>query len=528
MTNENYPLYTIEKLNNLKELVNYSAATYGDLPAFIFEQKEKIVSTSYNQFKMDIEALGTALLDMGLRDSKVAVIGENSYEWILTYFAVVNSGNIVLPLDKELPVLNIRSLINHSGADVLVFSDAFVDIATHLQGIETTIKHYININDLPELVTRGNLLIQNNEKTIVNYQVDDNALATMIYTSGTTGVAKGVMLSHKNIASNAVGASQTILLPDSSLLVLPLHHSFAFTASVLTTLIQGCSIAINHSLKTLQSDIIKYKPRNLIMVPLFIETLYKQIKGAAGKNNDKENLSKIAKHVFGDNLAIIVSGGAPIDKKYIIGFKEFGILVLEGYGITECSPIISVNRNQYYNVGSVGQVIPTCKVKILNPDESGHGEICVNGDIVMIGYYNNELATEEAFEDEWFKTGDIGYLDKDGFLFISGRKKNLIILSNGKNVYPEELEFDILNHMPYVKETVVYADNNKIVAEMFLDITDNPDIDVQIDGDIARLNEILPYYKNIDKIVIRKTEFQKTTTKKIMRQYKDTEGEGND
>ena len=256
------------------------------------------------------------------------------------------------------------------------------------------------------------------------------------------------------------------------------------------------------------------------MVPLFAETFYKQIMALAGGDTSKENLLKLATAVFGGNLKTIGCGAAPIDVKYINGYRELGIEFVEGYGLTECAGVVSTNRNQYYRDGSVGQILPNSKVKIAEPDDDGNGEIYAKGDHIMLGYYKNEQATEEAFDGEWFKTGDIGYMDEDGFLFISGRKKNMILLSNGKNVYPEELEFALLKHIPYIKEAVVYADGNTIVAEVFLDTDNNPDCASRLDGDVAEFNKTQAAYKNIGKTVVRDTEFPKTTTKKIKRQYK--------
>jgi len=275
-------------------------------------------------------------------------------------------------------------------------------------------------------------------------------------------------------------------------------------------------IAINQSLKDVKKDIQQFKPRNILMVPLMIESFYKQILIAAKGSDDKELLQKIAALALGGNLTTIASGGAPLNKKYIEHFRRLGITVLEGYGITECSPVVSVNRNNYYRDGSVGQVIPGCEIQILHPDENGCGEICIKGDTIMLGYYNNQQATEESFDNGWFKTGDIGALDEDGFLFISGRKKNLIILANGKNIYPEELESILLNNISYIKEVMVYAEDNLIVAEVFL----SEEIPICIDRlheDILILNKSLALHKNIGKTVVRDIEFPKTTTKKIKR-----------
>ncbi|MCL2603343.1 MAG: AMP-binding protein [Defluviitaleaceae bacterium] len=542
MKNKSYPYYETESINDLKELIYLSAEKYSDKPAFTFERKKEVKSISYNQFKSDMFALGTALFDLRLRGANIAVIGENSYEWILTYFAVVNSGNIIVPLDKELTASDIQNLLNDSGAEAIVYSDSYSDIIGNIKESDSKINQFINMESISELIKKGDSLIKQGEKAVVDYTIDNKAIAAIIYTSGTTGISKGVMLSHFNFACNTVAACQHVGIFGSNMLVLPIHHTFGFTAGVCAMLLKGSEIFINSSLKNVLSDLGKFKPCNMFLVPLFVETFYKKIWSGAKEKGKEELLKKLIKiskallkigidvrrvlfksvlKAFGGNLKLIVSGGAPIDEKYIDGLRCFGINVLNGYGITECSPIVAVNRNSHYKSGSVGQVLPCCEVKISEPNENGHGEILVKGDIVMLGYYKNEQATEDAFYGEWFKTGDIGYLDKNNFLFISGRKKNLIILNNGKNIYPEELEFVLLDYIPYIKEVVVYADDNVIVAELFLDIEIEPNYAERLDNDIVELNRKLAVYMNIGKVVIRDTEFPKTTTKKIKRQYND-------
>jgi long-chain acyl-CoA synthetase len=288
------------------------------------------------------------------------------------------------------------------------------------------------------------------------------------------------------------------------------------------------------------ADLERYKPANICLVPLFLEKFYKRIWNTAkkkGKDGLLKNLITVSNallrigidvrrtlfksvlQAFGGNLKLIITGGAPVDTKYTQGLRDFGVNVLNGYGITECSPMVSANRNKHYNDSSVGPSLPCCEIKISEPDENGHGEIMVRGDIVMLGYYKNEQATKDVFDGEWFRTGDIGYMGKDGFLFISGRKKNLIILSNGKNVYPEEIEFALLNHIPYILEAVVYAEGNTIAAEVFLDTENEPDCAARLSKDISAFNGTVPLFKNIGKTVVRDSEFPKTTTKKIKRQY---------
>ncbi|ANU49918.1 hypothetical protein ADH76_06760 [Enterocloster clostridioformis] len=512
MRNRPYPIYETEVVSNLKELINFIAKKYNDKPAFIFERKNEVFNISYHLFKQEIDALGTALFDLGIRNKKVALIGENSYEWILAYFAIVNSGNVIIPLDRELTVKDIKNILDASGAEVLIYSDDFSDIVTCIQGDISRIQHYIGMGNISTLIKQGNMLIQNGITNVIEYDINSSALSAILYTSGTTGKPKGVMLSHLALAHNTVAACQYVEIIKSTMLVLPLHHAYGFVASVCVPLLQGKVNYINLSLKNIFIDLKKYKPCTMFLVPLFVETFYNKLCSIVKEQGEDNSVYR----TFGCDLKLLICGGAPLDEKFVKGMRDFGITVLNGYGITECSPVVAVNRNHYFRDGSVGQVLNCCEVKILTPDENGFGEICVKGDTVTLGYYENEQATKESFEGEWFKTGDIGFLDSNEFLFVCGRKKNLIILNNGKNVYPEEIEMVLLN-VPYIKEAIVYADNNVITAEVFLDTDNEPDCISRLNRDIIEINRLLPAYKNIGKTEIRKKEFPKTTTNKIKR-----------
>ena len=538
--NKSYPLNRVESIRNLRELVDIAAEKYGDKHAITFKRKDKMIHISYRQIKSDTDALGTALYDMGIHNGTIAVIGENSYEWILTYFATVNSGNVIVPLDKELTTTEIRNLVMDSGAEVLIHSDEFKSVANCMNKEESHIRYFVNMNNLEDMIKKGRRLIEQGDNRITGFKVNNHAMTAILYTSGTTGLAKGVMLSHLNIARNAAAACQNVEVIGNNILVLPLHHTFSFTAGVCSTILVGSEIYINSSLKNILADIATSKPHSMCLVPLFVETFYKRIWDGAKQHSKDELLRRLIRisnillrvridlrrvffksvlRAFGGDLELIVCGGAPLESKYIQGLRDFGINVVNGYGITECSPIVSVNRNFYYRDGSTGPVLPGCEVKIVEPDEDNQGEIYVKGDIVMMGYYRNEQATKEAFDGEWMKTGDIGYMDADGFLFITGRKKNLIVLSNGKNVYPEEVENTLLRHIPYIKETVVSAEGNTIVAEVFLDTELYPDSVSHVDNDVFALNRRLPSYMTIGRTVIRNEEFPKTSIKKIKRNY---------
>ena len=353
-------------------------------------------------------------------------------------------------------------------------------------------------------------------------------------TSGTTGNPKGVMLSQRNLTYDMSASSAYLFIPANTILLLPLHHTFGFTACVLCMIYRGYSVYINKSLKTILPDIKKSQPRHICLVPLFIEKFYKNIwkniesQGKTALVKKMISLSNFMRKIgidlrpilfksirdaFGGNLEMLISGGAPIDKNYIKAFDDFGFQIIEGYGITECSPIVSINRNKFYSYGSVGVAIPGSEVDIIDADENNEGEIIVKGDHVMLGYYNNEEATKDAFFDGWFRTGDIGKKDENGFVYITGRKKNIIILSNGKNVYPEEIETEFLR-IPYVDEVIVFGRDDILCAEIY---TETPDKKDEIKQNIKVLSENLPPYKQVKHIEFRDTEFEKTTTKKIKR-----------
>ena len=555
IANKPYPLYDRELICDLKGLVEYASKKHGEKNAFTFDDdSDREVNISFNRFKMEIDALGAAFYEKGIKNERIVLLGESSYLWILSYFAGVNGGSAMVPLDKNLSAEALEVLVKDSEAGVLIYSDTFADIAEKIKSDKLRLK--LNMKtDILEMMEKGKELAAKNApsaKEFIDYKIDPQNLAVIIYTSGTTGISKGVMLSHKNLATDIIVVLSIAQIQGRELMVLPLNHAFAFTACILCAIYMGCDVVINKSLKNVLNDMKKFKPDCTLLVPLFVETFYKRIWQNAAKSG-KENLLKIMIKVsnfflkfhidlrrilfksvhaaFGGNLGLIVTGGAPIDEKYMRGFREFGINMVNGYGITECSPIVAVNRNLYYREGSVGMIVPNTKVKIWEPDEKGLGEICVQGDIVMMGYYNNPEATKEAFfedgEGKWFRTGDMGRVDKDNFLFICGRKKNLIILSNGENVSPEGLEHEILNECEYVKEVVCFQEDNVIVAEAFFNKeyieetgTQNVDYGEKFQKDILEFNRKQPPQKNIGKVLVRVTEFPKTTTQKIKRNYK--------
>ncbi len=526
----NYKLYDHIPIYTIKQLLESCTNKYEDESAFTYQMKKQDISISFSEFKTQVEAFGTYLFNKEFNHNHIAVFGENSYEWILTHFAVTYGGNVIVPIDKELGTDSIADLLEDSESHVLVYSDTYADIAQELQ-VKLPDITYINMRDIPKGIEQGKQLIADGYTEYINKEVQKDDLASIVYTSGTTGKSKGVMLTHNNFCSCMYGACCNVELTGTSLLVLPLHHTFGLVASVFAVMFYGYTIYINKSLKKLPEDFKKCQPQHLFAVPLIVETLYKNI-WANAKKQGKDKLLKVLVKIsnallkcgidlrrvlfksvisaLGGNIDLIVSGGAPIDTKYIEGFKAFGITVLNGYGITECGPIVAVNRNKFNVVGSVG--LPLCCNEVKIADD---GEVLVKGDNVMLGYYHNEAENEKVFVDGWFKTGDIGSIDKYGALHITGRIKNLIILANGENIPAESIEGQIYT-IPYIKEVICYGKDNVIVAEVYLD-EEVLDAKARINDDIQVVNQRLPQIRNIGKVVVRDTEFPKTTTKKIKR-----------
>lgn len=531
MKNKPYPLNKVPQIKTLKEFAAYCGSIYQKETAFEFEQGEKTVQIRFQDFLEDMNGLGTALYHMGLDNTKIALIGENSYEWILSYFAVVNGGNVIVPIEPEISEDDLTHIIEQTEITCILCSEKYSHKVKRYIG-NSCVNHILELDrDIRSLISRGSDLINQGNREYVNYCIIPDRDSSIIYTSGTTGCPKGVVLTHKNIITDTISALGNVHFAGPSLLILPLYHTFAFTASVLCILLSGKTIFISRNLKNVKNDFVKYHPQNLILVPAIIESLYKQIWIQAERNKKIHILRRMLRisnfflklkidlrrvifrdvhHYFGGNLDFIISGGASLSDKYVRGFRELGIQILNGYGITECSPVIAVNRNHYYRDQSVGQVLDGVKVKIVND------EIWVKGGMVTNGYYKNASLTAEVFEDGWFKTGDLGYLDEDGFLYITGRKKNLIVLGNGKKISPEYLE-NYLYDLDYVKEAVVYQNGDKIKAEVYLGNVDEEFYSKRIEQDLVAINSQLTSYKRISKVFIRKTEFPKTSTKKIRR-----------
>ena len=534
--NANIPDY-----KTLKEIVVTGAQKGQDKRQFVFLDKNKNeCERTFNQTWSEIAALGTFFYVKGLNGKKkIAIIGENCWEWMVTYYATICGCNITVPMDAKLPYADLGDQLIRCDCDALVYTAKFNKAVEEFKANpEMPDMQYFCIDDYQEFLKEGQAALDAGNKDFINADVQPNDLACIAYTSATTAKSKGVMLSHYNIASNC-SASCRALSGRHAIGFLPLNHTYAWVSGLFSSYILTEWGYLCDGIKNIQGDMKKYQPYNICGVPLVVNTIYNRIWKTARKTGREEILkkglkisntllkfgidkrAKIFKTIIdnlGGNLNMIVCGAANLDPKVEKGMHEFGIDIYNGYGLTECSPAVTCNRPGKFKFGSVGTPLDCCEIKIVNPDEDGVGEIYVRGSNVMQGYYKDPEATAATFDGEWLITGDHGRIDEDGFLFMVGRKKNLICLANGKNVSPEEIE-DKLSRIEYVEEVLVYQEDEKIVAEFFLNEKEFPDARDRIDDDVAQYNRDNPIFKNVAKIKIRDVEFPKTTTLKIARKY---------
>ena len=566
-------LYEVRDVENLRELIDGSVERFSQRPAFMVKDKTKgkFVSISYKKMQEDIRSLGTSLINLGLRGRKIAVIGENSYYWAISYFAIANGVGVVVPIDRELKEKEVANLLKRAEVSAVIYSKKMKKVMDEVledRELRKTLTYPIQMDlsddedgriSLRRLLSHGMDLLENGDRKYLDVEVDSDALAVLLFTSGTTGLAKGVMLSHRNIVSNTVNMSKYVKIIDGGvgLSVLPMHHTYEMTCHVITGLYQGMSIAICEGLKYIQKNLVEAQVNVMLAVPLIFEMMHKKILSKAkesGKDKTLRRMMNISRkfklynkgnitrrlfsnvhNVTGGKISQFIAGGAAINPQVIEDYEAMGFPIFQGYGMTECSPIIAVNKDRYSKAAAAGLPLPGTEVKIYNPDEKGIGEIICRGPSVMLGYYRDDDATREALRNGWLHTGDYGYFDQDGFLYVSGRKKSVIITKNGKNIFPEEVEF-YLTESEYIEEALVHGidglrnDDVIIKAEIFpnypLFENENPEvsedyIEEKIGEIIEKINDTVPKYKRIKRYYIRKTEFEKTTTKKIKR-YLDT------
>lgn len=569
----NPPIYETKKIDNLKDMLNQSCLLFGNKDAFLLKQNdESYTGVKYTEFKTDVDALGTALLELGLKDKYIALISENRYEWCVTYLSTVNGTGIIVPLDKELPLAEIENLLFRASVVSVIFSNKFLKDLKEIQKGLPSLKYLINMDadedsegvlSFKKLLSRGKELIASGDRSFIDASIDETSMSMLLFTSGSTDLAKGVMLSHRNICFDIMSVCGYLHLDekDSSLSILPLHHTYGCTTDLLIMLYKGCTISFNEGLKHIVKNLKETKPTLLFLVPLILESMYKKIWDQANKKpmtafklktamrvsdfllnvlgvDIRKKLFKEIHETLGGRVRLVISGAAGINPEVSKGFHSMGIRLLQGYGLTECSPIVAVNTDKQFKHPSIGPALPGIEIRIDNPSTEGIGELVVKGENVMLGYFGNEKATNSVLKDGWLYTGDLCHMDVDGFLYITGRKKNVIVTKNGKNIFPEEVEA-YLNKSPFILESLVWGkhdDNSdetyvnaqivpaydEIKQRLKLDEISVEDVRRILSNEIKAVNKSMPLYKRVRDFSIRDNEFAKTTTRKIKRYVEKT------
>jgi long-chain acyl-CoA synthetase len=546
-----YPFNSVEKIRDLKELTDYSTQKYADKDAYlIMTGKTSYKGVTYRQFGEELSALANAVMERGWGGERMALVGENSYEWVLAYFSIVNTNSTAVPLDKELTADELKAFILRAGVTVLFVSPAYaqeaqviLDAAPGLQvvslgeGFDTAIT-------LRELMDEGFALLARGADRYAALEIDRERPCAILFTSGTTGASKGVLLCHRNFAANTVAACQMVLFnkEDVMLSLLPINHAYECVCGVFGPMLYGSTVAFCPGVKHLPDCLKLFRPTVMVLVPLYVETFYKRIWEKARKEGKEAKLrmairlcnlfaalginirDKVLREVraaFGGRLRLVVSGGAYMSYKMIKAYRDFGVVILHGYGATECSPIITAKFIGWRRDKSVGVPLPCCEVKF---DEDG--QILIRGESVFLGYLDDEQGTAEAFDGEWYKSGDIGYRDKAGFIYVTGRSKDMIVLKNGKNVMPEEIE-NLLQQSPLIAEVLVKeapGDENgsdRLMAIIYPEPAKKEELGSglhrALQQEIDNVNKQLAAFKQIRLFALRDTEFPKTTTRKIKR-----------
>ena len=560
-------VHDVKSFKNLKEMINNTKEQYGEVSAFKFKNPEtkEMYTMSYNDYIDDVNALGTALIDLGLKGKKIGVIGENRYEWEESYLSVTCGTGIVVPLDKALTENELLSLIERSEIEAIFYTSKYTEVMERAQKEKIgKIKFFISmdleekIGDIyshKELIKKGKELLAKGNREFLDAEIDNDAMAVMLFTSGTTSQSKAVMLSHTNLTSNIydIGSIFDFNQNDTLLSFLPLHHCFECTVGFLFPVSKGATIAFCEGIRHIAENLKEFQATVMIAVPVLFENMYKKVWQGIDKKGKTKTVKfalklsnflrffnidlrkKLFKDIhanFGGKLRLLVAGGAAFDTEAEKGFTDLGVDTFQGYGLSETSPVVAAENPTYHKLGSIGKTFPSFESKIVDPDEYGIGELAVKGPSVMLGYYGNEEATKECLIDGWFHTGDLAYIDKDGFIFITGRKKSVIVLKNGKNVFPEETE-TLINKIPGVKESFVFGkpdenDENdlKMCVEVVFDrdimkseygLEKNEDIKAKLWEKIKEINKTMPKYKYVKELIITEEELIKTTTLKIKR-----------
>ena len=565
-------LYDVNYVETLKELVDASVQKFPDRAAYMYkdDHKEPFKSMTYAEFKEEQDSIGTALVARGFKGSKIAVIGDNSHRWALSYYSVVCGVGVIVPIDRNLERGEITNLLERADVEVVFTSTKLTATVAPLLKDLPLIKKVIimaapgdDVSEfltddmfmtLDQLVAQGREIVAQGNRDYIDVEIHAEDLSTILFTSGTTGLAKGVMLSHRNLSQNVFNMSKYVHIPDGGrvLDVLPMHHVYEMTCTVMTSFYQGATVVICEGLKYIQQNFVEAKCNIMLGVPLIYENIYRKIWSKAEKSGNADKLKralgmsmkldlrnnrlvtkklfKAVHDIFGESLYILIAGGAAIDPNVITEFEAMGLPMMQGYGMTENSPIIAVNQDRYGKAASVGKPMPGTEVRIADKDDSGIGEVICKGPSVMMGYYKDAENTAKTIKDGWLYTGDYGYLDEDGFLYITGRKKNVIVTKGGKNIFPEEVEYYLLLS-EYINEVIVYGKHEEVKDDLICTAIMYPDYKAlenagyktdeekyrKLKEDVDEANSKMPPFKRVKRIEIREDDFIKTTTLKIKR-----------
>lgn len=553
-----------DKLNeiiNLKDMLNKTTLNHKNKIAYKIKLAEKKYQTyTYEELGEIVNSLGTSLIDMGLKNKRIAIIGENCFEWEISYLAITCGTGIAVPLDKMLPENELKKVLQKSKAEAIFCSGSYVEVLNKIKD-KTKIKYIIsfdkvndsNINYQKYLIESGKELLKDGNSKFLEAEIDENKMAIMLFTSGTTSKSKVVALSHQNICINLMDLNNLLNIDENDIFlsVLPLHHVFECTVGFLFPLYKGSQITFSSGLRHIVDDLKEYNVSVMASVPAIYESIFKilikhlkkegkldEVMKDMEEYRELEPLSKKDKFkdiqdFIGNNIKLFISGAASLNQNVEKKFRLLGINIMQAYGLTETSPVVAISTNNKYRLGSVGKVVPSMEAKIVNKNEDGIGELVVKGKNVMLGYFGNKMLTNEAIVDNWFHTGDLAKIDEDGFIFICGRKKNTIVLNNGKNIYPEEIE-SLVNSIDGVKESFIFGKpvvegnsdiklNVKIVYDKKImkntyHIEDSDDIYDFLQEEIRKINKNIPRYKMIKGIIITEEPLIKTTTNKLKRQ----------
>ena len=556
----------VQEFKDIKELIYNSAKTYANNIAFIVKHQEGKNKTyeniTYKMLLEQINALGTKLYSMGFKNKRIAILGRNRYEWALGHLTSLLGGIVSIPLDKDLQIDELESSLMRSKADAIYFDEKYIEKIEKIKNRNNTnVKEYICMSklagykDINTLKEEGQKLLEEGDKEYISAKIDENAMNILLFTSGTTSKSKAVMLSQKNIASNvyAMQRVEDIRSTDSNLAFLPMHHIFGSTC-LIVMLACGARTSFPDGLRYVAQNLKEYEVSVFVGVPLLVEAIYNKVV----KEIDKQGKTKLIKNAIrvsnfllkfhidvrrklfkqlidqlGGKMRFVISGGAPLDPKIQKGFIDLGINLAQGYGLTETSPVIAAENMYKSRTGSIGVPMENVTVEIVNKDDNGIGELRAKGPNLMLGYYENEEETNKVLKDGWFYTGDLGYIDKDGFIFITGRQKNMIVLKNGKKIFPEEIE-TLVNRIDLIDECMVFGmpdEVDKNDVKLSVKVVYNKDEVKQKYGDISfdeirdiiwnriknEVNTTVPRYKHIMNMILTDKELIKTTTKKVKR-----------